>query len=156
MIDTTESETQYAVPDFAPPAELPELQPFWDATARGELAFPRCPGCARWHWYPGPACPCGTATEPQWQPVAGTGVIHTFSRVHRAFLPSGSPVPYVVALVDIDDAPGVRLVTNLVGPGADDPRIGQPVVLSPTELATHTLPTFALAEDRTTRESAPS
>jgi uncharacterized OB-fold protein len=35
--------------------------------------------------------------------------------VTRAFLPGGKEdVPYVVGFVELDDAPGLRLVTNLV------------------------------------------
>ncbi|MGW0177562.1 Zn-ribbon domain-containing OB-fold protein [Rhodococcus sp. NPDC003322] len=134
------------VPQFPPPRDLPELEPFWDAAAAGGLALPRCPGCGRWQWYPASGCRCGFPDGPEWVPVRGTGVIHTFTRVERAFLPSGSTPPYTVALVDIDDAPGVRLVTNLVGPGADAPHIGDRVELSPTVFDTHTLPTFRLVD----------
>lgn len=143
------------VPNFAPPTDLPELQPFWDAALRGELAFPRCAACARWHWYPGPACPCGHDGEFEWRTVSGEGTIYSFTRVHRAFLPSGSSVPCTVVLVEFDDAPGVRLVTNLVGPGADAPTIGARVGLSPTVFDTHTLPTFAITQGRPARESRP-
>lgn len=140
------------VPQFAPPHDLPELQPFWDAAARGGLALPRCPECSVWQWYPTSGCPCGHPGGVEWRDVRGTGTIHTFTRVERDFLPSGSAAPYTVALVDLDDAPGVRLVTDLVGPGSHEPRIGDRVVLSPTVFDTHTLPTFRLSgpDDRGT------
>lgn len=140
-------ESTGAATDFAPPRDLPDLQPFWDAAARGELALPRCPECAAWQWYPGPGCPCGYCDEFEWQHVRGVGVLHTFTRVERAFLPGGSVLPYTVALVELDDAPGVRLVTDLVGPGAEVPRIGARVALHPTVFENHTLPTFALVAD---------
>ncbi|MCK0090724.1 OB-fold domain-containing protein [Rhodococcus sp. F64268] len=141
-----------SVPDFAPLTDVPELAPFWDGVSRGELVFPRCRACRRWHWYPGPGCPCGHDDEFEWSGVAGRGVIYSFTTVHRAFLPSGSTAPYTVALVEFEDAPGVRLVTDLIGDGADTPRIGDRVVLSPTVFDTHTLPTFALERDRPERE----
>ncbi|WP_408016046.1 Zn-ribbon domain-containing OB-fold protein [Rhodococcus artemisiae] len=123
--------------------------------SRGELVFPRCASCRRWHWYPGPGCPCGHDGDFEWRAVRGRGVIHSFTVVYRAFLPSGSAPPYTVALVEFEDAPGVRLVTNLVGEGADTPRIGDQVVLSPTVFETHTLPTFALERDRLIGERQP-
>jgi hypothetical protein len=46
--------------------------------------------------------------------------------VHRAF-GADVAVPYVVALVTLDDAPGVRLVSNLVDVAPDDVAIGMPV-----------------------------
>ncbi|MFF0817835.1 Zn-ribbon domain-containing OB-fold protein [Rhodococcus sp. NPDC003318] len=150
MVDTTdvvEIENVRAVPDHAPPRDLVELQPFWDAVDEGRLALPRCPECAVWQWYPGPGCRCGFGGDFHWTEVRGTGVLYTFTRVERAFLPGGSVLPYTVALVDLDEAPGVRLVTDLVGPGSAAPRIGARVTLSPTVFDNHTLPTFALVDD---------
>ena len=49
-----------------------------------------------------------------------------------------------MVLVELDGAPGPRLVSVLVGDGSDAPTIGDRVRLSPTRFATHTLPTFAL------------
>jgi uncharacterized protein len=146
MTEPTRGETAVApaVPDHPPATDLPDLQPFWDAAGRGELVLPRCPECESWQWYPGPGCPCGHTGEFEWCRVRGTGVLYTFTRVERAFLPGGTGRPYTVALVELDDAPGVRLVTDLVGPGSDAPRIGARVTLSPSVFDTHTLPTFAL------------
>lgn len=148
----TETADTVGVPNFPPPQDVPQLQPFWSAVGRNELVFPRCRECGRWHWYPGPGCRCGHDEEFEWHPVRAEGVIFSFTRVERAFLPSGSDPPYTVVLVEFDDAPGLRLVTNLVGDGADAPAIGDRVILSPTVFDTHVLPTFTIAPDQTTRE----
>ncbi len=43
-------------------------------------------------------------------------------------------IPYVVALVDIDDAPGVRLPARLVGVEPEDVKIGMTVAVEFVDL----------------------
>lgn len=133
------------VPDFPPPAGDPATAPFWDATKQGALRLPACPVCHEWQWYPLGGLPCHPDQSLEWRIVQGLGTIFTFTRVERAFLPSGGEPPYTIALVELDDAPGHRLVTVLVGPGCERPAIGDRVCLAPTVLPTHTLPTFSIA-----------
>lgn len=144
MTDVSVYDTVAGVPNFPPPQDVPELDGFWDAVERGCIALPACPTCGAWQWYPLAGRPCGHPGELEWRDLGGHGTIFTFTRVERSFLPSGSNPPYTVALVELDEAPGVRLVTVLVGPGSVDPVIGSRVTLSPTEFETHTLPTFSL------------
>lgn len=132
------------VPDFAP-YEHPSTAPFWAATAEGGMSLPCCTVCGCWQWYPSAGSPCHPGHVTEWRAVPGQGVIYTFTRVERAFLPAGGEPPYTLALVELDGVDGARVVTVLVGPGSEDPAIGDRVRLSPTRLATHTLPTFELA-----------
>jgi uncharacterized protein len=110
------------LPTFAPPDELEIARTFWDAVARQELMLPRCSVCGRWQWYPevsGTDCAGGTLV---WQPVAHTGTLYSYTRVHRSFLPGGkNDVPYLVGLIDLDDVHGPRLVAPLL----DELRIGE-------------------------------
>ena len=101
-----------AVPRFDPPeravADGGLAAPFWAAVQRGELALPRCSECGRWQWYPestGTDCPGGALV---WEPVAVTGTLYSFTRVHRSFLPGAGRggEPYVVGLVDLDGLDG--------------------------------------------------
>jgi uncharacterized OB-fold protein len=133
------------VPEFAPYLDDPLYSPFWAAAARDTVALPACPTCGVFQWYPLPGRPCGHVGPLEWRDLAGTGTIFTFTRIERAFLPSGSQPPYTSVLVELDGAPGTRLVSVLVGEGSATPAIGDRVRLSPTRFATHTLPTFALA-----------
>ena len=50
--------------------------------------------------------------------VPGTGTIDTLTVNHQQWRP-GLEVPYVIARVAIDGAPGVYLTTNIVGCPAD-------------------------------------
>jgi uncharacterized OB-fold protein len=108
------------LPLFDPPCEVSVAAPFWEGIAAGELRLPRCSRCQRWQWYPDDAGPdCEGATY-EWVSVGGGGTVHTMVRVNRSFLPGVRAAPYVVGLVELDDAPGIRLVSFL----ADDADIG--------------------------------
>ena len=93
-----------------------EFRPFFEALAQGQIAFPRCKVCQRFHWYPLLACPhCGQRSI-YWSPIAGNGRLYSWTTIHHAFSADPPPtLPYVVGLVEFADAPGVRLITNIVG-----------------------------------------
>jgi uncharacterized OB-fold protein len=98
-----------------PDTDWPPTREFWAAAARGELAVPRCDACGRYVWYPDGTCRfCGAQTC-TWTTVSGRGRLYSWSVVRRAFIPQfAAEVPYVTALVAIDEDPAVRIVTRLV------------------------------------------
>lgn len=104
---------------------------FWAA----ELRFPCCMACGRWSWYPLPRCGgCGSNAF-DWRQVSPRGTLYSWTRVHRAFgRQQDAPVPYIVGLVDIDEAKGVRLVC-LGSSSVIDPAIGVTVHLLPNGTA---------------------
>ena len=93
-----------------------EFEGHFEGLAAHSLRFPRCGACGRFHWYPMPGCPrCGSDAV-QWHAVAGRGRLWSWTVVRHAYAPElRDRLPYVVALMTFDDAPGVRLVTNVVG-----------------------------------------
>jgi uncharacterized OB-fold protein len=101
--------------DFPLPDVDDELTgPYFAGAARGELVIPRCDACGDYVWYPQDACPrdSGTLT---WRPVSGKGSLFTWAVVRRAFLPAfEARVPFVTALVALDEDPAVRLCTFVV------------------------------------------
>jgi uncharacterized protein len=102
------------LPHFEPPRDDDVAAPFWEGIDSEVVMLPRCSHCGRWQWYPdeaGADCPGATLV---WEEVVPRGVIHTATRVERAFLPGGqADVPYVVAFVELDGVDGVRLVANV-------------------------------------------
>jgi uncharacterized OB-fold protein len=60
------------------------------------------------------------------QTVAGTGVVDTFTINHQQWR-EGLEVPYVIARVAVDGAPGVYLTTNIVGCRVHEVKIGDRV-----------------------------
>lgn len=109
------------------PVPTPLTAPYWEACRRGVLALQRCASCGRFVHFPRRACPhCGGADLP-FTEVSGRGVVHTFSVVHRGFLPGFTP-PYVIAWIDLPE--GVRVFGNVVGGDPEEVRIGMPVRLT--------------------------
>jgi uncharacterized OB-fold protein len=100
-------------------------RPFWDGIAEGVLRVQRCQACGRHVFFPRAVCPHCTAGELAWIEAAGRGRVHSFTVVHRAPAELRAEVPYVVALVDLDE--GVRLMTRLVDVAPADVRVDMPV-----------------------------
>lgn len=97
-----------------PDVDDPLTAGYFAGAAAGRLCIPWCAACGRWCWYPEPACPaCGGVLA--WTPTSGRGALFTWVVVERAFLPAfAGMVPFVTALVALDDDPAVRIVTLLV------------------------------------------
>jgi uncharacterized OB-fold protein len=114
--------------DMPAPAASRETLPWWEAAAAHRLVVQRCTACRHPRHPPGPACPACHGFAFDWLESSGRGTVYSFTVVRRAFVPSlASRVPYVVAIVALDDVPGIRLVTNLVDVDPATVRIGIPV-----------------------------
>lgn len=87
---------------------------FWTGGAEGELRIMRCADCAGFIHPPRPVCRHCLSENVAPHAVAGTGVVETFTVNHQPFMP-GMEVPFAIARVALDDAPGVWLTTNIVG-----------------------------------------
>jgi hypothetical protein len=124
-----------------PDVDDPLTAPFFAAAARDELAIPRCERCARYVWYPKESCPhCGDPIV--WTAVSGRATLFTWAVVRRAFLPAfADRVPFVTALVALNEDPAVRLCTYLVDHDADAPlQAGLPVEVTFRDLTFSTVP----------------
>jgi uncharacterized protein len=114
--------------DAIPPQPFPDVDSagFWAATNRGELAICRCQECRAWMHPPLERCrTCGNRTA--FETVSGAGVIHSFIVMHRASVPGLGEVPYAIVLVDLDDAPGIRLTGILAEARPEDAAAGAAV-----------------------------
>ncbi len=109
---------------------LPELGGsssfFWTSGERGELRFLHCQDCDCWIHPPQPICPRDHSKNLKPDLVSGRALVHTFTINHQPWRP-GPELPYVVAIVEIEEDPAVRLMTNLVNVEASDVEIGMPV-----------------------------
>jgi uncharacterized OB-fold protein len=115
-------------PDMPLPTVTRDSQGFWDACRRHELVVQRCRGCRTFRHPPEPCCPRCRSFDVEWVPVSGRGHVFSYAVVHRAYLPAlETYVPYTVITVTLDDAPGVRLISNLVEAPPDEARVGLPV-----------------------------
>jgi uncharacterized OB-fold protein len=100
-----------------------ETQPFWDAAKEGRFLLRRCSACGRAHHYPRPFCPFCWSEDVPWEDASGRAVLYTWSTVFRNDLPPfGDQVPYVAAVVDLEEGP--RVMTQLVDVEQDELAIG--------------------------------
>lgn len=98
---------------------------FWDGAARGELLVQRCAGCGEFQYPPMPVCENCQSRDLVATKVSGRASLYALTVLHQAFLPEfAEDLPYTLALVDLDDAPGVRLLTNIVQAGPHQLSIG--------------------------------
>lgn len=115
---------------MAAPRPLPRLdadnRPFWTGGADGELRIMRCQDCQAFIHPPRPFCRNCLSENVAPEAVAGTGVVDTFTVNHQKWHPAAE-VPYVIARVALDGAPGVYLTTNIVGCPVDAVDIGDRV-----------------------------
>ena len=109
---------------------LPEVTPanehFWRGGKEGRLVFLRCRACATFVHPPAPVCPKCLARDLGPQAVSGAGTIVACTTNHKAWVP-GDEVPYVIAIVELVEQPGLRLTTNVVGCSPAEVRIGMRV-----------------------------
>lgn len=106
---------------------LPKLDSFnrnfWTGGERGELRIQYCKDCENFIHPPRPVCRHCLSENVASKVVSGTGVIDTFTINHQKWHPK-MEVPFVIARVALDDAPGVYLTTNIVDCSIDEVDVG--------------------------------
>jgi uncharacterized OB-fold protein len=109
------------------PAPDEDTAGFWQAAADGRLELCRCEQCRQWLQPPLERCPACWG-ETSFEPVAGTGELHSFIVVRQPAIPGyRDQLPYVVAPVELDEQPGLRLPGRVVGVDPAQVEIGQRV-----------------------------
>ncbi|MGW8374442.1 OB-fold domain-containing protein [Streptomyces sp. ODS28] len=143
------SEILFPVPDE-------DGAPFWRYAAEGELRVQCCaaPDCRELRFPPRPCCPHCRSFDSEWRRMSGRGRIWSYVLPHPPLLPwYAEQAPYNVILVELAEAPHIRMAGNLVASrdaalNSVDPaklRIGAPVKAVFTELSDGThLPRWVL------------
>lgn len=129
--------------------------PFWEYAARGELRIQACadPDCGELRFPPRPCCPHCQSFDSEWRRMSGRGRVWSYVIPHPPLLPAyAAQAPYNAIVVELAEAPRIRLVGNLVA-SADAPlnsvdpdriRIGAKVQVVFAELDGVTVPRWVL------------
>ncbi|MFJ9867413.1 Zn-ribbon domain-containing OB-fold protein [Streptomyces sp. NPDC101165] len=89
--------------------------PFWEYAARGELRVQACGECGEFRFPPRPCCPHCQSFASEWRAVSGRGRVWSYVLPHPPLLPEyAEQAPYNVVVVELEEAPRIRLVGNLV------------------------------------------
>lgn len=111
---------------------LPELTAentaFWTGGERGELMIAICEDCTAAIHPPQVVCPKCLSRSVKPRASSGTGAIYTFTINHQPWLPEMT-VPFAIAVVDVDGAPGVRVTAPVECSDPASVRIGQRVTI---------------------------
>ncbi|GAA2061253.1 hypothetical protein GCM10009801_03440 [Streptomyces albiaxialis] len=131
------STSPYMTPDgLLLPVPDDDGAPFWSYAAQGELRVQGCASCEALRFPPRPCCPRCHSFDDEWRRMSGRGRIWSYVLPHPPLLPGyAEQAPYNAVVVELADAPRIRMAGNLVAsPDAPlnsvDPsklRIGAPV-----------------------------
>lgn len=108
------------------PVSDPETAPYWEGAKAHELRLPRCAKCGHYEFPPKPRCSACLADALEWVRVSGRGTVFSFAIMRETFI-KAFPPPYVVAQVELEEEPGLILITNIVDTDLTEVRIGQAV-----------------------------
>ncbi|GHC98027.1 Zn-ribbon domain-containing OB-fold protein [Novosphingobium pokkalii] len=108
-------------------------EPFWLAAKEHRLTACQCAQCGHFRMPPTPVCPECSSFEVQWPSLPGTGEIFSFAICNRNPA-NGEEFTYVPVVVDLDGAPGARLIANVTGCDAEDVHIGMKVTVEWTPI----------------------
>jgi uncharacterized OB-fold protein len=95
------------------PSPDPDSAPYWEAAREGRLLVQRCDDCGAFQLYGRALCvACGGPVT--WVPASGRATVYSYTVIRQHHQrPFRDLLPYVVALVDLDEGP--RVMTNIVG-----------------------------------------
>lgn len=117
---------------------LDELsKPFWDAVNEKRLALQNCTVCNKLQYPPRKTCAkCGSAEKLEWKEVKGRGHISTYIVIENGRLARRIPdQPYNLALITLDEDPGINFYSNLPGVPVDKVPVGDAVEVMFEEVA---------------------
>jgi uncharacterized OB-fold protein len=136
--------TEGIAPQPLRPLPNPLTQFFWDGAMERRLLILQCQNCGHHIHYPRPVCNRCRSTDLAPHEVAGKGSIYAYTVTMQAFHPYYvDKIPYVVAVVELDAEPGLRLTTNIVECEEEDLHTGLRVEVVWTEVASDlVLPMF--------------
>jgi uncharacterized protein len=114
---------------------------------RRQLLMSRCAECGTWHAPPKPICPSCLSERVVATPVSGRGTIFMAIFLHQGPPADGVDysAPYPVVTVDLDEQPGLRYSSTVVGSANEEIQIGRRVELGWIMRGGTPLPVFRLA-----------
>jgi uncharacterized OB-fold protein len=123
--------TNTASTDERPPKPRPapvadhDSAPYWQGLHDGTLLVQRCSECNEVQLYPRDRC-LACRGPVVWEEASGRGSIYSFTVIRQNYArPFRDWIPYVVALVDLEEGP--RVMSNLIDCDPDAVQVGMPV-----------------------------
>ncbi|HVW42604.1 MAG TPA: Zn-ribbon domain-containing OB-fold protein [Amycolatopsis sp.] len=139
--------TEQSAPPLRPlPDELTQF--FWDGARDHKLMIQRCSVCGTYQHPPDVVCHACLSFDLGAGEVSGRGTVYTYSMSNQAFHPSfADKLPYCIAVVELPEQPGLKLLTNVVDLPPDGVSVGDPVEVTFQDLGDDmALPVFRVVK----------
>jgi uncharacterized protein len=126
----------------------PEAAEYWAGLAAGDLRIQRCSACQTAFFYPRRACPECWSEDVRWIVASGRATLYSYVIIHRAAPEWTGDVPYVVAIVEIQEGP--RMMSNIVGvpPVPENLQLDMPLAVRYVVRDGRTLAVFGPGDER--------
>lgn len=112
--------------DVLIPASDADSADFLEAVGARKFLMQKCTHCGELRFPPRLRCPNCLETDTEWIEASGRGTIYSFVVVHqRTGTPLDDDLPYVSALVDLQDGP--RVLSRVIDCPSDAVSVGMPV-----------------------------
>ena len=104
-----------------------DSEPFWEGCREHRLLIQRCTSCGTFCFPPHRSCPKCRSEASDWVEASGRGNVYSWIVVNHPVPREvfAGEVPYVVALIDLDE--GVRMASNIIGCDPHAVTAGMPV-----------------------------
>jgi uncharacterized OB-fold protein len=99
---------------------------FWTSGIDGKLRFLKCQDCETFIHPPHPLCHYCLSADVKPAVVPGTGTVSMVTVNYQTWRPD-LEIPYIIARIAIDGAPGIFLTSNIIDCPVDDVAIGDQV-----------------------------
>lgn len=111
--------------------------PFWDAVNEKRLVLQNCTACGMLQYPPRQTCAtCGSAENLEWKEVNGKGHISSYIVIEDGRLQRRmADQPYNLALITLDEDPGINFYSNLPGIPVNEVPVGAAVEVMFEEVA---------------------
>lgn len=116
--------------EVAPIIPVPNAQTafFWEGARQKRLLIQRCNACGTFQHPPGPCCKKCLSFDLGSSEVSGRGTVYTFTVGTHSFHPwFDDRLPYLLAVVELEEQKNLKLVTNLVECTENDVHCGMEV-----------------------------
>jgi uncharacterized OB-fold protein len=114
---------------------------YWTGGRDGRLMIVRCGDCGSYSHPPTPRCSACHGENVAAEAVSGRGQVLSFTINRQQWSPE-LDVPYVIAVVQLDEQRDLRIFTNVVGCAVDEVEIGMRVEVTFVERGAAFLPVF--------------
>jgi len=119
---------------------------YWDAAAAHRLVLQRCRSCERLQYPPEICCVHCQSESFDHVEMSGRGRIYTYAVVGRPLhVGFADAVPYVVALIELAEQSGLRILANIVESPPEQLACGVPVEVTFEERGDVMLPQFRVS-----------